>query len=190
MDDLTIALQLVAIELGVLISGLLVAIIVMFSRRYRAHRRSARTLINRLKDHRPQREQRRRELLQQISVLNEDLVKEGLDDLIRRENTVFARILNALTGDNSQGLEHLDEDIHGLVAGYLALVADGVNPRASGRDELLVKLRDEINNMSARYRELKEDNARLEGELAEVTREYQKLYERERLRQEQHKRAP
>jgi len=190
MDDLTIALQLVGIELGVLIAALLVVILVTFSRRYRAHRRSARTLIKRLKGNRREREQRRRELLQRISLLNEDLVEAGLDDLIRRENTVFARILNALTGDGSQGLERLDEDIHGLVAGYLALVADGVNTRSSGRDELLVKLRDEINNLSARYRELKEENARLGAELTRVTDEYHKLYERERLRQEQHRRAP
>lgn len=190
MDDLAIALQLVSIELGVLIIGLLVVILVTFSRRYRAHRRSARTLIKRLKGSRPEREQRRRELLQRISLLNGDLVEAGLDDLMRRENTVFTRILNALTGEGSQGLERLDEDIHGLVAGYLALVADGVNPRSSGRDELLVKLREEIKNLSARYRELKEENARLEGELAKVTGEYHKLYERERLRREQRSPAP
>lgn len=189
MNDITLALQLVAIELGVLITALLVYIIVMFSRRYRAHRRSARTLINRLKGNRPQREARRKELLAQINLMGEDLIEEGLNDLIRKENSVFTRILNALTGDNSTGLEHLDEDIHGLVAGYLALVADGVNHRSRGRDELLARLRTEINNISGQYRELKEENVRLREQLEQVSAEYNALYERERQRLEQQKNA-
>lgn len=185
MTDLSLALQMVIIELGVLIAVLLVILLLAFGRRYRSHRTTARTLVSRLNADRGSRQVQRRELLGQLCDLADEEMEERVRELMRHENTLFSRVLNAISGEDSSGLLRMDEDLQALLAAYMGHVTAGVEEKSREQEAALRKLRDDLTKLSTLYREIKDENRELRAQLDGVTREYNALYERERARRQE-----
>ncbi len=182
MTDLTLALQMVIIELGVLIVVLLVILMLVFGRRYRSHRSTARTMVQRLNEDRTARQGQRRELLGRLCDLGDQDMEERVKELLRRENNLFSRVLNAISGDDSSGLLHMDQDLQALLAAYMEEVSAAVEEKAREQEAVTGKLREDLTKLSTLYRELKDENQTLRQQLEGVTREYNALYEREQAR--------
>jgi hypothetical protein len=185
MNDLSLALQMVIIELGVLIVVLLVILLLAFGRRYRSHRSTARTLVRRLNEDRASRQVHRRELLGRLCDLADEDMEERVRELVRRENTLFSRVLNAIGGEDSSGLLRMDEDLQALLAAYMEQVSAGVEDKAREQEAAVRKLREDLTKLSGLYRELKGENQELREQLEGVTREYNALYEREQARRQE-----